>query len=353
MEKNIILLLICIIHFCLINGLEKIFFDTYFKNNKLLPRPANLINKNIPVKFLGMPSGHVEITTIILFLLYKYVNNLDLIIIIIAMCLQRIITSRHTSMQTIIGFIFGFIYSLIYSELSYKSLLISGIIIFFYVNIILYKITFLLNKKIPDWVDKNMIVNIENKINIPYYLKFISILVPSFQQDRFLYMNWKDCEYYLDRIIENIKNTNIKYDAIVGIKTGGAIISDYISKKLNIKNYKIKVSYKKYKCNKSPNDFFSYYYESYIQNKDNEFIVCEEIKDNINNQNIILIDESVSSGRTMNKCIDYLLTNKNVNIIYPTTIISTKDVKLINNYKLNTIIESCNFNTVFPWGYDN
>jgi hypoxanthine phosphoribosyltransferase len=353
MKKNIILLLISIIHFCFINGLEKIFFNTYLKDNKLLQRPTNLVNRDIPVKFLGMPSGHVEITTIIVCSLYKYINVLDSIIVIIFMCLQRILSKQHTSIQTIIGFIFGFIYSLIYSELSYNSLLISCTLIFIYVNVILYKIDSLLNQKIPDWVDRNMTVNIKNKINTPYYLKFISILTPSFQQDRFLYMNWNDCEYYLDKIIKNIKNTNIKYDAIVGIKTGGAIISDYISKKLNIKNYKIKVSYKKYKCNKTANNFIDYYYESYIQNKDNEFIICEEIKDDINKQNIILIDESVSSGRTMNTCIDYLLRSKNVNIIYPTTIISVKNVKLINNYKLNTIIESYNFNTVFPWGYDN
>ena len=34
----------------------------------------------------------------------------------------------------------------------------------------------------------------------------------------------------LDIIIYKIQESGIKYDAVVGIKTGGAIISDYISK---------------------------------------------------------------------------------------------------------------------------
>lgn len=50
----------------------------------------------------------------------------------------------------------------------------------------------------------------------------------------------------------------------------------------------------------------------------------------------------------MNTAIEYLLS-KNVNMIYTTTIISSNNVKLINNYQLDSIIYNNNFNPVWPW----
>ena len=79
--------------------------------------------------------------------------------------------------------------------------------------------------------------------------------------------------------------------------------------------------------------------------------MCEGINDNIKNKNIILIDELVLSGRTINKSIEYLL-NKEVKEIYPVSIIAKNDVKLVNNYKLNSLIKD-NYAIVWPWGYDN
>ena len=50
-----------------------------------------------------------------------------------------------------------------------------------------------------------------------------------------------ELENYLDIIVERIRNSGKHYDAVVGIKTGGAIISDYVSLKLGLPNYKIKL----------------------------------------------------------------------------------------------------------------
>lgn len=80
--------------------------------------------------------------------------------------------------------------------------------------------------------------------------------------------------------------------------------------------------------------------------------MCEKIHDNLTNKNIILIDESVKSGNTINAAIEYLLS-KNVNMIYLTTIINDQNnQKIINNYKINSIIYS-SINLIWPWGYDN
>lgn len=352
------LILLFLSHFCIINGLEKLLFQIFLYNNDNILRPLQECKslKNTPTKCLGMPSGHTEITTFIAYILYNYnyISLPDLFIIIGLMCLQRIITKRHTSIQTLIGITSGLMYSNIYLGvgITYKSVLVSICIIFIYIYVLNLKINTQLYKKIPDWVDKSMIDSINKKRTVPYYLKFTSILFTSFQQDRFLFMGWKDLEFYLDKIIENIKNTNIQYDAIVGIKTGGAIISNYISQKLNIQNYKIKISDKKYNCNKNPSDFFNNYIQLYIKKNNTKYIICEGIDDTLNGKNIILIDELVSSGKTMNTAIKYL-TSKNINNIYPTTIISSNYVKLINNYKLNTILSSEYMNSIWPWGYDN
>lgn len=356
-KETYFIIILGLLHYCFLNGLEKILFQLFTKPNEIILRPENDCKtiKNVPTKCLGMPSGHAEITTIICYILYKYnyISLPILIIIIISMCLQRIITKRHTALQTIVGVIFGLIYSNIYLcvGISYKTVLLAVLFIFTFINIIMLKMDYILSQKVPDWVDKSMMKSITNKINVPYYLKFFSIVVSPVHQNIFLYISWKDLEYYLDKTVENILKTNIKYDAIVGIKTGGAIISDYISQKLNIKNYKIKISRKDYNCKKSTKDSISNWIDMYMFKKEYEYIICEGIDDNIEGKNIILIDELVCSGQSMSAAIEYLKTKK-VNNIYPTTIITAADT-LKNNYKLNTIIKSDTMNTIWSWGYDN
>ena len=369
MKKNklslsiiLILFIIALVHYCFINGLEKMIFSIIFKNNNHIERPIKSCNGqiNTPVKCLGMPSGHVEISTILCFILYsfKYISLPILFIIISGTILYRVILFKHTILQTIIGFFFGIFYSYMYLNIgiSYKSILFSFFIIFIYINIIVIFIDYLINiNPIPDWVDNNMKDSMYNKKNVSYFVKYVSVFVPSFEQNRFLFMDWNELEKYLDKIIEKIKKSGIKYDAIVGIKTGGAIISDYISQKLHIKNYKIKVSNKKYKCKKNSSNFFKSFYEKYIicTDKKEEYIICEEIIDNIEGKNIILIDECVGSGKTMNTCIHYL-NNKKVNSIYATTIFVDDSFNIENNIKLDYIFKGkSNFNTIWPWGYDN
>jgi len=354
----IVFLIIASLHFSFINGLEKTMFDIYFPSNKEFLRPSSECTGiiNPPIKCLGMPSGHVEIATIICCALYSlnYISIYVLILLIILTGLQRIVSQRHTISQTIMGFIFGIFYSCIYlsTTSSYKKIFFCLLFIFVYVNVLVFKADYLLAQKIPEWVDKEMIPSIYKKRNVPYYLKFISAFVPSFQQDRFIYMNWNELESYLDKIIEDIKKTNIHFNAVVGIKTGGAIISDYISKKLGIENYKMKVSNKKYNCNKKPENFFENYMEMYINNNEPDYMVCEGIHNEISGKNIILIDELVSSGKTMNTAISYLIS-KNARVIYPTTIMVSKKAKIEGQIKLHSLLTTDYMNAIWPWGYDN
>ena len=71
---------------------------------------------------------------------------------------------------------------------------------------------------------------------------------------------------------------------------------------------------------------------------------------NLQGKNVILVDELVSSGKTMCETYKYLKNTKNVNNIYSTSIALYKQ-----RYKGDINIDHVISGTVliWPWGYDN
>ena len=350
----IILFIIFIYHFYIHNKLEKIFFDTYINYNNT-KRPLHKCSSEIfkSVKCVGLPSGHAETSTIIFSLLYfkNFISFNVCLAFIFLISIQRIIFQMHTLTQVLVGILFGFFYTQIYikynlSIFSFLIVLTIGLIISI---LSIYKIDEKLKQPIPTWVDNEMIPSIHKKLNIPYYLRIASIYATAIENGR-TYISWRELESFLDEIVNKIKNKDIQFDAIVGIKTGGAIISDYVSKKLGIKNYKLKLSREEYNCNKKPVDTLNDLFQRQVLNKYGKYSICEGIEDNLTGKNIILIDEMVSSGTTMLESINYLKNKKHVNIIYPTCISFSK-----KRYKKDIYINSVIPNSVFiwPWGYDN
>ncbi len=334
------LLLICVIHYCIINGLEKMIFYSIFKKNNTL-RPNCDENFIIPTYCLGMPSAHAEIgTMLVLYALFKKYISIPIgVIIVIIVCLQRILTQNHTVFQTFIGILFGFFYFFLYLHHGWYVL----IILFIYSNILL----FLVEKSfsIPDWIKKDSMESINKKRNLSYFVKLLGVFSPSYQQERTLYISWDEITISLDKIIEIANNSNIKFDAIVGIKTGGAILTDYMTK-MNIPIYKIKVSDKRYNCKKKNTlDILDNYIQLYLLNKKPEHLVCEGL-DNIHG-NILLIDECVGSGSTMNTVSKYLY-DKGANKVVTATIIAS----LKSNIDIS-ILKRNYTSAVWPWGYDN
>ena len=340
----------------ILNGLEKMCFNAFF-DYKLIKRPSLRCEKieNETLKCVGMPSGHAQSITIFALLLYYYgyisFNTSALLIIFVS--LQRVFSTAHTILQVITGIIFGLLYTYIYisNHLSYKCLFYILGITFVLIFTITYKIEIELYKPIPKWVDNSMISSIEKKRTSPFYLKFLSILVNSVIQGR-TFIRWNQLEDYLDILIEKITYTSIQFDGVVGIKTGGAIISDYVSKKLNIPNYKIKLSREEYHCDKKPVDTFNDVYQRNILGNLGVYSVCEPIKENIEGKNIILIDEMITTGKTMNEAITYLKNVKHANIILPVCISFSKNrFNHDNNYQLIHVLNGAA--SVWPWGYDN
>lgn len=360
--KKTNILIICIIvifsiyHFFIHNGVEKIFFQSYF-NYDDVKRPLLKCNNkmNRPSLYcIGMPSGHAETTSVFFFLLYFY-KLLPLwitLILITLFCLQRLITNMHTISQVIVGSMLGLMYALIYKSLnlSFVSFLIVFTIGFILILFTIVKIDKKVYGPIPDWVDKSkqQLESIRKKQNSPLYIKIVSLYANSVIQNK-TFISWNELEYYLDKMVERIKESNVKFDAIVGIKTGGAIISDYISLKLGLPNYKIKLSREEYNCNKQPKDFVDDIYKKEFT-KNTDYIICEGINNNLEGKNIILVDELVSTGKTMEEAYKYLKQNKGVNSIYPTCV-SLYKYRYKGNLQINNVVNGTVL--IWPWGYDN
>jgi membrane-associated phospholipid phosphatase len=100
--------IILIYHLFILHPIEKIFCN-YYLNSSITKRPNGNMN--------GMPSGHVQITSLCLFLLYFY-HELSIYIClvgVILMGIQRMICKMHTLFQVLVSIILGFIYAYIYS----------------------------------------------------------------------------------------------------------------------------------------------------------------------------------------------------------------------------------------------
>ena len=268
-----------------------------------------------------MPSGHAGTITIVCCLLYyyKYINLYTCVIIITIVSLQRIIDIHY----------YKYYLELSLYKKSLWNLLLVILFGFLLTLTFLFKIEKDIQKPIPDWVDKSMIPSINKKKNLNFFYK----IEPHYSN-------------YLDILIDKIKKTNIKFDAIVGIKTGGAIISDYISNKLNLTNYKIKIK-KPYKY-----DHAIYkHLNLHVLKKKVKYEVEEGINDNLEGKNIILIDEFVATGITIYYAIKYL-EEKKANIIKPYCI--SHDNKIHKDYDYYKIDYVMNEGiAIYPWGYDN
>jgi hypoxanthine phosphoribosyltransferase len=300
-----------------------------------------------------MPSGHAETTTILSLILYykKLIPFWICLLIIFGISLQRIVTNKHSLIQVLMGITVGYMYFNIYKyfDLSIYSIIIVFMIGFILSLLVIYRLNKEIYKPIPTWVSPEMIPSIQNKQNSLFYMKILTIYANALMQNR-TFISWHQLENYLDIIVDKIKRSGQHYEAVIGIKTGGAIISYYISQKLNLPNYKIKLSRKEYNCNKQSYNTFNDIIIKNILSNLGEYTVCEPIEDNLQGKNVILVDELVSSGKTMVEAVEYLKNEKGVNIIYPTTISLNKKL-FKQDLKIDYIINDTIF--IWPWGYDN
>lgn len=332
----------------IINPIEKKIYQLYFGNSE---RPLDKCKNSNDFECFGMPSGHTELATIISFMLYskKYITLFVACIIILIFAMQRIVTNMHSITQVITGFVLGLLYSLIFVKLHKNSyivifiLLLSFVLNYIYIAIINKKI-----KEYPDWVlnDSSLEPILKQKYNTPFYAKFSDTLFLS------RYIEWKELENNMDILISKIKQSGSNFDAVVGIKSGGAILSKYIANKLELKCYYIKISDKDDGCNKNLITSGINYRIKKLTNSEKEYTICEGVQDNIMGKNILLIDEQIASGNTMKNAIGYLYNTKNASFVLPCTIYLNSNQKLINSSEILYLIKNKDV-YIWPWGFNN
>ena len=132
MDTIIVIVILVLYHFLAINVLEKIAVRELFGANDITRRPLPECKSSDTFLCMGMPSGHVEVTTIaVLSLMRVGILTPEISAIIIGlMGIQRVVSHMHTITQVIIGGILGIAYFCLYNEceFSWKSLLIPIII---------------------------------------------------------------------------------------------------------------------------------------------------------------------------------------------------------------------------------
>ena len=128
------LFIICILHFLLLNQLEKIYFSYNLKNTN---RPLEKCKNKNYNGCNGFPSGHAETITILCgYLLYNKIISIPVsVFIIIVICLQRLITNMHTLTQVTYGFYFGLILLFVLDNKLFAPIIIHYTYVYYYIYI--------------------------------------------------------------------------------------------------------------------------------------------------------------------------------------------------------------------------
>ena len=104
-------------------------------------------------------------------------------------------------------------------------------------------------------------------------------------------ISWNDIDKYSKELGGKIKKSNYKFDAIIGIASGGLIPTTYLSKILGIKKIGLFCA------------------KSYCDQKQCTLQVISKPQINLEGENVLLVDNLVDSGVTIN-CIKKLLFNE-------------------------------------------
>jgi len=206
-------------------------------------------------------------------------------------------------------------------------------------------------KQYPVWIDATLAPILEKKVdNVPFFFKMGET---AFYKGN--YMSWLSVQEKMDQLVLKIKEYSFqhhhKFDAIVGIVSGGAILTKYLSEKLDIKHYYyVKLSDKDYHCKKKPANFGNVLYKNFISKDKKEYEMCSPILADLQSKNILLFDEMIYTGDTVEHTINYLLNNKGAQHVLPAAIYVNK----LHYNGFDPLYVKQGFNEgVWSWGYDN
>lgn len=328
-------------HFFVLNVLEKLYISTYSEN---VSRPLRKCKDSKSVQCLGMPSGHSETITVIMVLLYLngYATALISFLFIGLIGSQRILSEMHNLSQVVAGVLIGTVYAVLYYIVGTPLyiFLISILVAIVFIVLTMVRVDREVQKPVPSWVDKELYPIIEKKRGHNMFVKIVHAVFPVFymSMDQAMFMSWEELESKLDKIASMVKNDRI--DAVVGLKSGGAILSNYLGKKMGIPFHYVKVSNKcvGYTVVDSWKDFLK---------RSKDFKVCEQIKEDLAGKKVLLVDEQIATGISITTAREYLLREKRAGSVKVATLIEW------NKMPFDVIVPDDKKYVVFPWGYDN
>lgn len=299
-----------------------------FSNSIIIPCLKKLTNQKRPickdrtkygVTCLGMPSSHsFFITTVMVYMSLLYPSKTTYIlsiIIILFISSKRIKHKLHSQSQVLAGILIGFVFGYIGFKIPPTKtniailLSITGICALYYARQSLREIKIFdeMYKKypIPSYLSDISINSLNKKIqldNRDYYIP-TCILSNISGADTHKY-TWKDIEDYLDKFINKV---NIKkYDKIIGILSGGAYLADYITVKTGIP-----IGYIKMNVYGGEKTFIDTVIKAIICHTNKIKVDMTKIKkyniDDVKDKNLLIVDDCLSSGNTLNNVKQYLL----------------------------------------------
>lgn len=220
----------------------------------------------------------------------------------------------------------------------------------FLFTIVLY-IDYKINQT-PEWIDEKLLDVIKKKKNSPIFSKLLHVFAYYVPINRLrndttfeLFCDWKCLEKNMDVLIDEIKEQNLDIDIIIGIKSGGAIMTKYVADKLGADYDYIKISEREFNCNKTSHDSFIKKITRIKYTKD---LICEDVEKCVEGKKVLILDEQVSKGKTLNTVIDYL-RKKKADEIHCAVISKLKDGYPFDVIYVKEKINYC----VWAWGYDN
>lgn len=352
MNAWILALCLLVIHVGFTNAFEKLLTQQWFGS---LRRPCTYCHDRDTFECLGMPSGHAEsVVVFTCILLWKGMISLPVAsVIVVLVCLQRIYALRHTVAQVAMGALLGLIYAALYIALrnDVRILITSALIPLTLLLLIVSKVNQSTYESFPSWVDPTLHDSMHKKQASHFFNKVCHILSLLVIHSFALFCNWSNLEHHLDTIARRVQGQNIQ--AIVGIKTGGAIISKYVAKRLGLPYYYIKVSADAFKCNKKAHDTYQDVAEKVVLRKKQDYIICEPIEADLQGVNVLVLDELVYSGVTLTTVRDYLLKEKQAASVTLAAVTTFNDTDFYQRKGLDILTATENRYVVWPWGFDN
>lgn len=352
MNVWLLVFFLLLIHVGLTNAFEKLLTQQWFGS---LRRPCLSCKELDTFACLGMPSGHAEtVVVVISMLVLRNVISIPVgLVVVLAVCLQRVIAYRHTVKQVLVGGTLGLAYAGLYYLLR-KDQYILAVSVAISITMLLL-IVMIVDKKVhepfPTWVDPSLYKSMYKKqaSHLPNKIcHVLSVLArPSFA----LFCSWSQLEKHLDTIVESVRHQNI--DAVVGIKTGGAIITKYVAEKLGLPYHYIKTSADIWKCDKKAINTFQDVVEKVLLKKKRRYIICEPIDVDLRGKNILVLDELIYSGVTLTSVRDYLLEDKGVNSVKLATVVIYEPKETYVAKGLDILTATANKYFIWPWGFDN